>query len=69
MCACCTIWYLALKRETVVCNLHSRWANRDELEIPLLAYRTAMKKGLFLAPKVLVRAIEHWVSMHRDKIV
>jgi hypothetical protein len=68
MCACCTIWYLALKRETVVCNLHSRWANRDELEISLLPI-AAMQKGLLLAPKVLVRAIEHWVSMHRDKIV
>lgn len=26
-------------------------------------------EGLFLAPQVLVRAIEHGVSVHRDKIV
>jgi hypothetical protein len=28
-----------------------------------------MQKGLFLAPMVPVRAIEHWVSVHPDKIL
>jgi len=36
-------------------------------------YRCCFKsnhaEGLFLAPQVAVRAVEHWVSVHCDKIV
>ena len=34
-----------------------------------VALRVTMQKDLFLASKVPVGTIEHWVSVHRDKIL